>query len=185
MLFASTWRESETRSARGLGALLAAAVAGLSLAVLCAMFLWPQSGPAAASRVRRFDLETLPLRQPVFVERENVWLVRLGEADVVALSAVNPHFTACQIQWRADFRFGGAGISPQEDPGWFRDPCVGATFDLAGNRVFGPAPRNMDRYPVQIDEGLPGGSVVRILLDSENLIRGESPPAAIGTPVRP
>ena len=33
----------------------------------------------------------------------------------------------------------------------FVDPCDGSLFDLAGNKLAGPAPRSMDRYPVTID----------------------------------
>ena len=35
--------------------------------------------------------------------------------------------------------------------GWFRCPCHGSTYDDAGVRVFGPAPRSMDRMELTID----------------------------------
>lgn len=34
----------------------------------------------------------------------------------------------------------------------FIDPCHGSLFDRAGNKLAGPAPRSMDRYPVTTDE---------------------------------
>ena len=42
----------------------------------------------------------------------------------------------------------GTGASKQ---GWFRCPCHGSTYNDAGVRVFGPAPRSMDRMEVTID----------------------------------
>ena len=36
----------------------------------------------------------------------------------------------------------------QDKRGWFRCPCHGSTYNDAGVRVFGPAPRSMDRMDV-------------------------------------
>jgi Rieske Fe-S protein len=51
-----------------------------------------------------------------------------------------PHLGA-DVPWRPDFVFGGL-------TGWFRCPTHGATFTKGGVRVFGPAPRSLDTFPV-------------------------------------
>jgi cytochrome b6-f complex iron-sulfur subunit len=67
-----------------------------------------------------------------------------GQDGFVALADYCTHL-GCAVPWRSDFRF-------DERQGWFRCPCHGATFTRAGARVFGPAPRGMDYFPVEIDE---------------------------------
>jgi len=59
---------------------------------------------------------------------------------IVALDAKCPH-RGCTLPWRGDFVFLGR-------QGWFRCSCHGSTFTRAGLRVFGPAPRAMDTFPV-------------------------------------
>ena len=75
------------------------------------------------------------------------WLVNLtaeqGGPGFLALWWKCPHL-GCTVPWREGFIFNGT-------PGWFRCPCHGSTYDHAGVRVFGPAPRSMDRMEITID----------------------------------
>jgi Rieske Fe-S protein len=66
------------------------------------------------------------------------------------------------VPWREEFVFDGVR-------GWFRDPCSGTTYDLNGFRVFGPAPRGLDQYPVRIVNG-------NIEVDVNPNARIENPP---------
>lgn len=82
------------------------------------------------------------------VERGDFYLVRLEDGTFIALSWVDSH-SDCTIPWRQAFVL--------QDPqtrrtqvGWFRDPCHGSTYRMNGERVLGPAPRDMDQYPVQL-----------------------------------
>jgi Rieske Fe-S protein len=60
--------------------------------------------------------------------------------------------------------------------GWFRDLCHGSTYLMDGERVFGPAPRDLDRYPVSIV-----GS--RVVVSTGVYVCGYAPPnAACVTP---
>ncbi len=34
--------------------------------------------------------------------------------------------------------------------GLFRNPCHGELFDMAGDRVFGPSPRGLDRFAIEV-----------------------------------
>ncbi len=83
------------------------------------------------------------------------WLVNLTEEQAKASDPVNgkagflalwwkcPHL-GCTVPWVANFNFNNT-------QGWFRCPCHGSTYDDAGQRVYGPAPRSLDRMEVTID----------------------------------
>jgi len=84
------------------------------------------------------------------VARTGIWLVRL-EQGFLALSSKCTHLGAT-VPWRPDFEF----VDPStgsETRGWFRCPSHGATFTEAGIRVYGPAPRSMDRYDIEVTGG--------------------------------
>jgi nitrite reductase/ring-hydroxylating ferredoxin subunit len=52
-----------------------------------------------------------------------------------------------------------------ESSGQFECPCHGSYYNLAGEWISGPAPRGMDRYPLQIVEG-------RVVVDTSTLEQG-------------
>lgn len=72
-----------------------------------------------------------------------------GTGGLVALYWKCPHL-GCTIPWKGDFS--GARVSFPGVDGWFRCPCHGSTYSQAGVRVFGPAPRSMDTFLVEINE---------------------------------
>jgi Rieske Fe-S protein len=84
------------------------------------------------------------------VARTGIWLVRL-EHGFLALSSKCTHLGAT-VPWRPDFAFRDPSTG-SEKRGWFRCPSHGATFTEAGVRVYGPAPRSMDRYDVEVAGG--------------------------------
>lgn len=80
----------------------------------------------------------------------NGWLVRQADGSVDAFWARSPH-RGCYVhllqrgdgayeRMSEDFTGGLAGV--------FRDVCFGSTFWLTGERVFGPSPRDLDRFEV-------------------------------------
>jgi cytochrome b6-f complex iron-sulfur subunit len=89
------------------------------------------------------------------ITKGKFWLVNLteeqakesdpvnGKAGFLALWWKCPHL-GCTVPWRPTFSF-------PDKQGWFRCPCHGSTYDDAGQRVFGPAPRSMDRMQITID----------------------------------
>jgi cytochrome b6-f complex iron-sulfur subunit len=89
------------------------------------------------------------------------WLVNLtaeqGGPGFLALWWKCPHL-GCTVPWRDEFVFEGKS-------GWFRCPCHGSTYNDAGVRVFGPAPRSMDRMELSIAGG-------RISVDSGSVEKG-------------
>jgi len=88
-------------------------------------------------------------------------VVRLPDGEVLALYARSTHL-GCTVPFRPTFVF-----SNRE--GWFRDPCGGATWDMAGYRVFGPAQRGLDRFAVEVRDG-------KVYVDLGDLRPGPSMP---------
>ena len=83
------------------------------------------------------------------------WLVNLTEEQggpgLLALWWKCPHL-GCTVPWRENFVF----PDPQtgsDKRGWFRCPCHGSTYNDAGVRVFGPAPRSLDHFAITITDG--------------------------------
>jgi cytochrome b6-f complex iron-sulfur subunit len=63
---------------------------------------------------------------------------------LLALYHKCPHL-GCTVPWRPDFTF-------DNRKGWFRCPCHGSTYSADGGvKVFGPAPRPMDVFPIEVN----------------------------------
>ena len=137
---------------------------GVSLAGTLGFFLdffYPRGvagfgGPVAAGNVKELPKGGIPKQFAIGA----FWLVNLDPEDVIAGSRVGsdggsgllalwrkcPHL-GCSVPWRSGFRLKG-----EEGQGWFRCPCHGSTYNKAGVRIFGPAPRPMDTMQIDIDE---------------------------------
>lgn len=74
-----------------------------------------------------------------------IHVVRLEDGEFRGLSGRSPHLGE-MVPWRPDSLWEGV-------VGWFREPCHGDTYALDGTRVFGPAPRDLDRFDLRIDDG--------------------------------
>ena len=72
-------------------------------------------------------------------------LVRLDDGEFLALLNRSPHL-GNPVPYRPDLVLDGR-------TGWFREPLHHETFDMAGYRVFGPAPRGLDRLAVEVRDG--------------------------------
>ncbi len=97
---------------------------------------------------------------PVRIPEGRFWLMNLeagvtpnGEETPGGLLACwqkCPHL-GCTVPYRSDFVFAGR-------KGWFRCPCHGSTYTREGGvRVYGPAPRSLDVFPLEVKED---GSIV-------------------------
>lgn len=93
-------------------------------------------------------------------------LARLEDGRVLALSARSPHLGEF-VPWLPDFEYDG-------QRGWFRECRHGETFALDGTRVFGPAPRDLDRYAVEVTAG------GRVRVDLRRLTEGARPSPSRG-----
>jgi Rieske Fe-S protein len=141
--------------------LLGLAAASLGALAAAALFVWPD-GPERT----QFDLgrvDDYRIEQVTTVNEGRFHLVRIAPDEFIALAWSDPH-SDCTVPWRPTFRFGGA-------TGWFRDPCHGSTYTRHGARVFGPAPRDLDRYPVSVVGG-------RVTVRTDVYVCGHAPPGA-------
>lgn len=137
----------------GLGATLLAGVGGLL------DFVYPRGvsgfgGPVPAGNIADYP----PGGTPVHNFAGQFWLVNLdpaesaengsgGGAGLLALWRKCPHL-GCTVPWNDVYVLENSDGSR----GWFRCPCHGSTYNKAGVRVHGPAPRSMDTMRIEIDE---------------------------------
>lgn len=121
-------------------------------------FMWPRGGGGFGG-----PITVTPDRVPAegddpknFVEGR-FWLINMepGETPtgvdtpggLIALYQKCPHL-GCKVPYRSDFRF-------RDLKGWFRCPCHGSTYTKRGGvLVFGPAPRPMDVFPLEVNDDL-------------------------------
>lgn len=152
--------------------------------VAATAFIWPREsrrldlGSAEAfpaGSVTTFDFRDgrlLPARNGTLIANTAVHIVRLETGEILALSAKDPHL-GCAVPWRHD-----GEIFVSDRIGWFINPCHGEAYDMAGIRVFGPSPRGLDRFGVEIESG-------RVIVDLDDFITGPASPGVIftdGTP---
>jgi cytochrome b6-f complex iron-sulfur subunit len=116
-------------------------------------FLWPRRR-AAGFGGRVFvsaDQVPPPSAEPARFPQGRFYLSHLApgqEGSSGGLLAIYQKCThlGCTVPWRPDFRF-------QDTTGWFRCPCHGSTYTKgAAILVFGPAPRPLDLFDVEVNE---------------------------------
>lgn len=119
-------------------------------------FVWPRKlsgfgGPVPVTP----DRIPAPGADPLRIVEGRFWLVNLepgttpnGEETLGGLLALwqkCPHL-GCTVPWNSGFDFRGRR-------GWFRCPCHNSTYTKEGGvLVFGPAPRSMDVFPLEVQQ---------------------------------
>ena len=137
----------------------------VGVAILTAWFLW-----LSGSEDSRFDLgpiDAFEIGSVTTVEEGEFHLARLSQEEFVALSWIDPHL-GCMVPWRPNFEYPISGNGEQKK-GWFKNGCHGETYDIKGRLVFGPSPRDLDRYVFSIEDG-------RGIVDTSTYVCGRSPP---------
>jgi cytochrome b6-f complex iron-sulfur subunit len=116
-------------------------------------FLWNRSPEAFGGVVVAGPPGTFPPGSKTHVLEGKFWLVSLtqeqGGPGFLALWHKCPHL-GCTVPWAPDFSYTDAETG-ESKKGWFRCPCHQSTYNDAGVRVYGPAPRSMDRMEVSFD----------------------------------
>ncbi len=100
-------------------------------------------------------IETYAEGSATFV-REGRFYVTKVQGELFALSQKCPHL--------------GCAVPFCEPSGRFECPCHGSMYNLGGEHLAGPAPRGMDRHPIQVVDG-------RVVVNTAVLEQG----AAIGS----
>jgi nitrite reductase/ring-hydroxylating ferredoxin subunit len=150
-------------------ALLGILASGVAFVVVLVSFSWPSSdigSPAALIYAGRVD--DFEVAQPVRFDEGKFWLVKKEDGSFAALYWKDPHL-GCTVPWRENFTYRDPrdGVTKT---GWFRNPCHGETYDVYGVRIFGPSPRNLDQFPVEVV-----GDKVYVRATEDKIILGESP----------
>ena len=100
-----------------------------------------------------------PGEAPARISEGRFWLVNLqdsegdvfgvgGTGGLLALYWVCPHL-GCTVPWNG--AFDGGEVNFPGTVGWFRCPCHASTYSRAGVRVYGPAPRDMDTFEMELN----------------------------------
>jgi Rieske Fe-S protein len=159
--------------------LIFAAIVGAVIVGFVALALPPRDGDPG--RLVEVDVSGLEPFEPVLFEEDDFYLVMIvgdgKDGTSVTWRAIYPVDThpvfglerGCRVRWEPDGKF------PRSDPqyhGVFREPCGGSVFNRDGTRVFGPAPRDLDRFPWRRSTGTPDSIVV----DTSRLICGPPEP---------
>jgi hypothetical protein len=155
--------------------LILAAMAATVVVGFVALSLPPRDG--GPGRLVEVDVSGLEPFEPVLFEDDDFYLVKVvadGEDGTsVTWRALYPVVPAsprgCTVHWNPDRTFRTHDITHH---GVFRDPCASSTFTRDGTRLFGPAPRDLDRFPWRRSTGTPDSIVV----DTSRLICGPPEP---------
>jgi cytochrome b6-f complex iron-sulfur subunit len=163
---------AETRQVSRRGLLRVTFWAGLGSGLLAIAgtlvdFLYPRGITGFGSVIQAGAVEEFPPGSKTENSEGKFVLAHLTEEQggpgFLALWWKCPHL-GCTVPWRDDFAF----VDPATGHnrlGWFRCPCHGSTYNDAGVRVFGPAPRSMDHMEVTIEGG-------RISVNSGSITKG-------------
>ncbi len=81
-----------------------------------------------------------------------------GGAGVMAIYQKCVHL-GCRVPWCASSK-------------WFECPCHGSQYNRWGEYVFGPAPRGLDRFPIEVQDG-------NIVVNTGQVITGPSRTAGV------
>jgi cytochrome b6-f complex iron-sulfur subunit len=119
-------------------------------------FIWPRNlkgfgGPITVAP----DRVPAEGSDPVRIIEGKFWLLNLKAGPTTAPGAATPGgllalyqkcpHLGCTVPYRPEFVFDNV-------PGWFRCPCHGSTYSKDGGvKVFGPAPRPMDVFPITVN----------------------------------
>jgi hypothetical protein len=136
------------------------AAVALAVGVLIGTLLESRDLPSVALNERGAvvivgGLDSLPDidRQPWCNESQRFCLIKTPGGELRALYTYDTNAVfrsqGCVAEWRPDFPYTNPATG-EVSQGWFRDSCGGSTYDRQGKLVFGPAPRDLDRFPVTI-----------------------------------
>jgi len=115
--------------------------------------LQPQLAAGFGGTVRSVPPETVPEDGVVEIRAARAYLTRI-EGEVVAISETCTHL-GCRVPWCAS-------------SGQFECPCHGSLFNRAGDYIAGPSPRGLDRYAVEVVDGI-------IEIDTSEVLTGDPP----------
>ena len=165
---------------RSIVAMFALGLAGFGTTVIA--FLWPSLSGGFGSKIRAGSASDIlgqirDTREPFYVPEGRFYIQPYPKADVSkaaafysggVLEGMEAGFVAlyqkcvhlgCRVPWCNTSQ-------------WFECPCHGSRYNRVGEKTGGPAPRGLDRFPVEVS----GGAVI---VDTGQLSQG--PPVGVDT----
>jgi cytochrome b6-f complex iron-sulfur subunit len=116
--------------------------------------LKPGSVAGFGGKIKTVPTSEVPEQGVLAVNEARTYLTQ-SDGEVIALYWKCPHLS-CRAAWC-------------ESSGQYECPCHGSVFNRVGEYRSGPAPRNMDRFPVELVDGF-------IVIDTGTVLTG-GPPA--------
>ncbi|MGH2748246.1 MAG: ubiquinol-cytochrome c reductase iron-sulfur subunit [Actinomycetota bacterium] len=126
-------------------------------------FLWPKLTGGFGTRITAGNLEDIISKvgpengfQPLFIPQGRFWLTYYeGTGDSPVYLATNAKEVKLQALYRKCVHL-GCSVPHCSTSMLFECPCHGSKYRLTGEYYGGPAPRGLDRFPIEIS----GNSVV-------------------------
>jgi len=115
--------------------------------------LRPGLAAGFGAQVKSVSPDAVPADTVLEIRQARAYLTKVND-EVVALSEICPHL-GCRVPFCAS-------------SGEFECPCHGSKFNRAGDYLEGPSPRGMDRYAVEIVDGV-------AVIDTSDTIKGLEP----------
>ncbi len=115
--------------------------------------LQPTDTGGFGGQIRGAPADEIPADDIIVIAGARAYLTRIND-EITALYWKCTHL-GCRVPWC-------------ETSGQFECPCHGSIYNRAGDYRAGPAPRGLDRFPVEIVDGL-------VLIDTSTIIEGPAP----------
>jgi cytochrome b6-f complex iron-sulfur subunit len=147
---------------RSIVAMMGLGLSGFGAA--CIAFLWPQLGSGFGSKITAGKLEDIlgtirDTRKPFYVAVGRFYLSpypaeALDKAKKVYSPAVLPGMEAGVVALYQKCVHLGCRVPFCETAQWFECGCHGSKYNRVGEKKGGPAPRGLDRFPVEVNKGI-------------------------------
>jgi len=147
---------------RSIVALMGLSLTGFGAAVLA--FLWPQLGSGFGSKITAGKLDDIlgtirDTRKPFYVAVGRFYLSpyppeSLDKAKKAYGPAVLPGMEAGLVALYQKCVHLGCRVPFCDTSQWFECGCHGSKYNRVGEKKGGPAPRGLDRFPVEVNNGV-------------------------------
>lgn len=165
---------------RSIVAMMGLSLSGFGAAVLA--FLWPQLGSGFGSKITAGKLDEIiatvrDSREPYYVSVGRFYVVpypkdAVTKAQSIYSPAVLPGMEAGVVALYQKCPHLGCRVPFCTTAQWFECGCHGSQYNRVGEKKFGPAPRGMDRFPVEVSNGT-------VVVDTGTQVQG--PPIGTNT----
>ena len=115
--------------------------------------LRPRLAAGFGAKVKTVSPDAVPANTVLEVSEARAYLTKVDD-EIVALSEICTHLS-CKVPFC-------------DSSGQFECPCHGSAFNRAGDHLRGPAPRGMDRFAVEVVDGV-------VVIDTTSVENGPPP----------